>query len=177
MHDFGTWMTADWRSSVNVVITTLLMFTLVTVCIRVAGLRSLSKMSSTDFIFTVATGSLLASIISAPKPSFVIGAVAIVSVFALRSAIAWLRRHTNAASEILDNHPVFLMKGQNIITENLDAHSVSIGELHGKLREANVWSYSQVVNVVLETTGDISVIHRTKEEAEVDDVIFKDVDQ
>ncbi len=44
-----------------------------------------------------------------------------------------------------------------------------------ELREANVWSYEQVISVVLETTGDVSVLHRSVQDATLSDAIFADV--
>lgn len=175
MADFSKWIAADWSSAVNVFASTLLIFCILTICIRIAGLRSLSKMSSTDFIFTVAIGSLVATVISAPQPSVIIGLAAILSVFIIQYVSAALRRSTNIASDILDNQPCYLMYDGNVIHANLDAASVSLSELHAKLREANVWSYTQVIHVVMETTGDISVLHRTKDDVEPTPAIFDDV--
>jgi len=36
---------------------------------------------------------------------------------------------------------------------------VTAGDVRAKLRVANLGNYEQVCNVVLETTGDVSVVH------------------
>ena len=132
-------------------------------------------MSSTDFVTTVPIGSLMAGMISAPSPSIFIGLSSLLSLFAIKWIIAAARRHTEKASALLDNQPLYLMRGQEILRDNLDRANISLPELHTKLREANVWSYKQVINVVLETTGDVSVLHRPVENARLTEAIFEGV--
>ena len=61
--------------------------------------------------------------------------------------------------DISDNEPIVLMAGDRILRDNLDKTRVTENDLWGKLREANVLDPSEVRAVVLETTGDISVLH------------------
>ena len=53
------------------------------------------------------------------------------------------------------------MDGAEIIHQNLKSARVHEDQLIAKLREANVYNFNQVIAVVLETTGDISVLHRS----------------
>lgn len=46
-----------------------------------------------------------------------------------------------------------------MINEHLKATKVTPDDIRAKLREANVTDLNQVRAVVLETTGDISVLH------------------
>ena len=48
-------------------------------------------------------------------------------------------------------------------------------ELINKLREANVTQLSQVYAVIMEATGDISVMHNDSDEHELDDILLKGV--
>jgi uncharacterized membrane protein YcaP (DUF421 family) len=67
------------------------------------------------------------------------------------------------------------MKGPQILDENLKATKVTPDDLRAKLREANVTDYSQIKAVVLETTGDISVL-QTKDSSQIlDDDLLTNV--
>jgi uncharacterized membrane protein YcaP (DUF421 family) len=169
------WMAAGVPELVPVFLTTIAMFAGVTLASRLVGLRSFAKMSSTDFVTTVAIGSLIASVISAPEPTAALGLAALAAIFALKWCVAAVRRRTRIANVLLDNQPRYLMRGEQILHHNLAAAEVSVSELHEKLRQANVWSYSQVVSVVLETTGDVSVLTRPAQDAEVTEAIFANV--
>ena len=51
------------------------------------------------------------------------------------------------------------MDGNKILDKNLKHARIETTQLIAKLREANVIDYNQVRAVVLESTGDISVLH------------------
>lgn len=128
--------------------------------VRVIGLRSFSKMTAFDFITTVATGSLLASGAGAVDWSEFVQAVgSVAALLALQALIAALRVRSAGWMRFLENEPILLMENGNVIRTNMKKARVSDEDLRAKLREANVLKHSDVRAVVLETTGDISVLH------------------
>jgi uncharacterized membrane protein YcaP (DUF421 family) len=126
---------------------------------RIWGLRSFSKMSGFDFAMTVAVGSVVASTVVAPTPRLLQGVAGVASIFVLQWIVARARIGTRAARRLVDNEPLLLMDGGTLLEANLDAAGVTRADLVAKLREANVLRRSQVEAVVMETTGDISVLH------------------
>lgn len=132
----------------------------VVVQIRIVGLRSLSKMTSFDFIMTVALGSLVAGAAQASEwTGFAQALIAMAGLFGLQWATARLRKSSDVAEDILGNKPIVLMRDGRIITAALEETRVSRSDLLAKLREANVLDFGAVRAVVLESTGDISVLH------------------
>jgi uncharacterized membrane protein YcaP (DUF421 family) len=129
----------------------------VIVATRLSGLRSFTKMSAFDFAMTVAIGSLIATAASgqAPLASVVVG---VSTLYVTQFAVALARRHSLLHGAV-DNSPLLLMDADRILDDNLAAARLTLDDLHGKLREANVLHYGQVRAVVLETTGDVSVLH------------------
>lgn len=144
--------------------------TAVVVYTRVVGLRTFSKMSSFDFAVTVAVGSTMASV-ALLGSSLLAGVLAIGTLLAVQYVIARLRRRWNL-SAVVDNAPVVLMVGRRFLADNLERSRVTEDDVRAKLREANAYNYDQVRAVILETTGDISVIHG---DAPVSLDIFADV--
>lgn len=127
---------------------------------RVVGLRSFSKMTTFDFVMTVAMGSLLAGAAQATTWAQLIQAMAAMAgLFAAQYAIARLRFVSDMAEDALQNTPVILMRDGVIDEQALGTTRVARKDLIAKLRQANVHDMSAVRAVVLETTGDISVIH------------------
>ena len=132
----------------------------VTVLIRIVGLRSLSKMTNFDFIMTVALGSVLASGAMASEWStFVQALLVAVGLFLTQVVASRLRRASDAAQDILDNQPVFLMRDGEFCEAALKRTRVSKVDVIAKLREANCLSLDAAYAVVLESTGDVSVLH------------------
>ena len=133
--------------------------------IRVTGLRALSKMASFDFVVTVATGSLLAGAAQATDwAGFVQPCLAVAGLFVVQGAVALLRRDV-PAMQLLLNEPLLLMRDGEVCEGALARSRMSRDDLAAKLREANVLGLGEVRAVVLETTGDVSVLHGPELEA------------
>lgn len=128
--------------------------------VRIVGLRSFSKMTNFDFVMTIAIGSLLAGASqSSDWSGFLQTLSAMVSLFAVQYGVARLRQTSRRFEDIVQNEPVLLMKDGVVLETALRRTRVGRDDLMAKLREANALDLSQVRAVVLETTGDISVLH------------------
>ncbi|WP_299564392.1 YetF domain-containing protein [uncultured Sulfitobacter sp.] len=128
--------------------------------VRIVGLRSFSKMTNFDFVMTVAMGSLLAGASQSDTwPGLVQTLTAMVCLFATQFTVAKLRLKSPRFDELVQNTPELLVKDGVILQDALRRTRVSEEDLIAKLREANALELSSVRAVVLETTGDVSVLH------------------
>jgi uncharacterized membrane protein YcaP (DUF421 family) len=128
--------------------------------VRIVGLRSFSKMTAFDFVVTVATGSLLAGAVTVENWSaFIQNIGGITMLLASQFAIAKMRIADLRIVDMATNDPVWLMKDGKFIDDNLKATRVTRDDVYAKLREANALQLSEVRAVILESTGDISVLH------------------
>ncbi|MFP7569612.1 DUF421 domain-containing protein [Marivita sp. S2033] len=128
--------------------------------VRIVGLRSFSKMTNFDFVMTVAMGSLLAGAAQTGTWLDLLQTlVAMASLFAVQYGVAQMRQRFDTFDTLVQNTPVFLMKNGVILHDMLRQTRVSEDDLIAKLREANALDLNKVHAVVLETTGDVSVLH------------------
>lgn len=153
------WMTASMPILGKVLISIIAIFTVMIIITRISGLRTFAKMSSFDFASTIAVGSVLASIILNPDQSLLKGGIALAGIIAFQTLFALLVRKSSFFKNLATNDPLLLMKDGKILYKNLEKSNVGEGDLIAKLREANVLDYSEVRAVVLESTGDMSVLH------------------
>ena len=167
------WIFTNANTLQFILISTLGVYLFVVLLTRFFGKRSFSKMSSFDFACTIAIGSIIASTLLSKSVSLIEGVFGLTIIFLLQGVTAYLRRFS-FFSDIVDNKPLFLMKGKEILWDNLKKAQVTEGDLRAKLREANVIELSEVKAVVFEATGDISVLHASKEE-QLDNWLVKDV--
>lgn len=117
-------------------------------------------MTAFDFVVTVATGSLLAGASQATTWSgYIQATLSMASLLGVQYATARLRKTFDTFENLVQNSPMLLMRDGVFLDAALKKTRVAKDDLIAKLREANVLEYSQVRAVVLETTGDISVIH------------------
>ena len=140
--------------------------------IRMVGLRSLSKMTPFDFVVTVASGSLLAGAGQASNwASFLQCLAALAALFAGQYILGQLRRRSATVRSLLSNEPILLMRNGEFIDAALRQTRVTRSDIIAKLRESNALRLEKVRAVVLETTGDISVLHGdTLDDALIDDI-------
>lgn len=153
----------DWIYKTNdpILITflaSILMFLVVIILTRIIGLRSFAKFTAYDFAFTIAIGSIISSTLTS-STSVAHGSMAIASLLILTFMFSFLQRRFPALNSLISNKPLLLMKGNQILESNLKYARIHKSQLIAKLREANVTKFDQVLAVVLESTGDISVLH------------------
>ena len=172
--DFS-WINTSWMAVWMVVLTTVGIYIGLIALTRLAGLRSFSKMSSFDFAITVAIGSIIASTILAKDPPLLQAMAALGALYAVQMTVASLRGSSSVMSKLVNNEPLLLMRGTDILEENLKEAKVTHADLRAKLREANATQLSQVKAVVMEATGDIAVLHNDDPDHELDDEILQGV--
>ena len=146
--------------AVRGIVLTVVALIFVVFTIRIVGLRSLSKMTNFDFVSTVATGSLLASAATVSEwPAFIQCLVAIMFLFVAQYVLARMRKSTDNVENVLSNKPMLLMRDGVMDEAALKSARVTKSDVIAKLRESNALSLDKVRAVVLESTGDISVLH------------------
>ncbi len=156
--DWSAWLDLRWEEAVMVLLSLAVLYAAVIGLTRLMGLRSFTKMSAFDFATTVAIGSLFGTAIATRDPSVAVTLVAFAGLFTVQKVVAVARSRVGA-ERLTDNEPLLLMDGPEILHENLRNANVTEDDLRAKLREANVLCRDQVRAVVLETTGQVSVLH------------------
>ncbi|ABD55135.1 DUF421 domain-containing protein [Jannaschia sp. CCS1] len=140
--------------------------------VRFVGLRSFSKMTNFDFVMTVGMGSLLASAATTSDWAALVQTMtAMAALFCIQFCVAFLRQRSDAVDAALQNQPMLLMRDGQILHDALLKTRVTEEDLMAKLREANALDLTQVRAVVLEATGDVSVLHGSQ----VDETLLKGV--
>lgn len=170
------WFAFELSSMLAIILTAIGIYIAIIIFTRIAGKRSFSKMSSFDFAMTVALGSMIATTVLSKSVSLWDGVAGLAIIYILQLSVAILRRFKPVRDSV-DNAPLLLMDGQNILHENLKKSRVTEEDLRSKLREANVIRLKEVRAVVFEATGDISVLHTGDMDEELEDWLIKDVER
>jgi uncharacterized membrane protein YcaP (DUF421 family) len=171
---FSDWFATSWSALGGAVLSAIGIYLLVILYTRLAGVRSFAKMSGFDFAMTIATGSVLASTAMSPSVPLPVGATVMGVLFLVQWGLAKGRVVWPGFSKLLDNEPILVMAEGEVLKDNLDRSGVTRDDLIGKLREANVLQLSHVRAVIVETTGDVTVLHGDPEVA-LDDELFEGV--
>lgn len=169
-----SWIVTSYSAVLMVILSTIGIYITLILFTRIAGVRTFSKMSSFDFAITVAIGSLIASTILTNSPPLFQSIVAMGTLFLIQIGVATLRKRT-VIKNLADNKPILLMEKTKMLEQNMRKAKVTREDLLGKLREANVTQLNQIKAVVMETTGDISVLHHHDEDHKLEKQLLEDV--
>jgi len=172
--DFS-WISTSWSSVLMVIISAAVVYLTTIILTRISGLRSFSKMSGFDFAVTVAIGAIIGSTILSEDPPLAQAIAALGILYLFQKVVATFRGSSTIMSGLVDNKPLLLMKGTTVLDDNLKKAKVTSADLRAKLREANITQVRQVKAVVMETTGDISVMHHKDEAHELDNELLLEV--
>ena len=157
---------------IEIVINSVLIMSVLIICVRTCGLKSFSKMTSFDFAMTIAIGSILGSTVVSKSVKLSYGALAVVLLFTLQYLISNLRTRFKIFNELINNEPTLLFKDGDFLEKNLKICDLRKEDVVAKMREANALDFSKIHAVVFESTGDISVLHG---ESKVDDRLYQGV--
>ena len=152
-HDFGL----TWTDAIRVVLSAVGLYALVLVLIRVMGQRTMASLSSFDLAAAVALGAVVGRAILGYTPTLAAGALGLVTLLVLQAGTGQLRRYRRGAVAI-SNRAFVLMAGSEIVEANLRKTHVSETEITAKLRQSGIRSRMEVACVILESTGQISVL-------------------
>ncbi|WP_346620968.1 YetF domain-containing protein [Blastococcus montanus] len=161
----------DWGTAGLVVLTTVAMYLVLVLCVRLLGQRSLATMSSFDLGCAIALGAVIGRTALLLDPTLLTGVVALVTLFATQIALVRARR-SRWLDRLLNRPPVLLMAGDTPLRENMRQAHVAEDELRQKLRIAGIRHLGEVRCVVLERTGAVSVVRQSEP---LDPWLFSDV--
>ncbi len=142
---------------------------------RIHGLRSFSKMSGFDFAITVSIGSVLAGAVTTSGTSIWVYIMALFALFAVQIVISQSRVRLKSLRAAVDNPPLLIMEDGEMILENMTRAGITESDLWAKLREANAYNLDHVRAVVMESTGDVSVLHGPKDGPAISDQVMQGV--
>ncbi|MFD0795414.1 DUF421 domain-containing protein [Mucilaginibacter litoreus] len=149
-----------WDGLLRAFLVTFLGYALLVLVIRISGKRTLSKMNAFDFIVTIALGSCLASICLSKDVALAEGAVVFSTLIGLQFLITWLSVRFNRVKVIVGGQPVLLLYKGELLSQVIRKERITIQEINVACRASSIANINDVEAIVLETTGDITVISK-----------------
>jgi len=126
--------------------------------VRGFGQRALASWSTLDKAIVIALGSVLGRVILGYTPTLAAGIIGLATMFVMLRLEGYLRRSKRGA--YLTSRPILLMAGEQVLEGALGRARIQDDELYFKLRQAGIRNFSEVSLVILEPTGDVSVLRR-----------------
>lgn len=128
------------------------------VMLRISGSRTLSKMNAFDLVVTVAFGSTLSSILIDGSLSLATGVGALALLVILQFVVAALAVRSVRFRNWITTQPVLLAWDGRALTDAMCKERISIDDIEAALRQRGFVRLDQVLAVVLEADGSLSVV-------------------
>lgn len=149
----------DWFDVVRIAGSCVIFYAAVLIMVRFLGARTLASLSSFDLAALIALGSIIGRAILGDAPTLAGGLLGIVTLLLLQALTGQLRRFSRAGS-LVNNPAVLLMAGDEYLHDNMRRSHVVGDEIAAKLRQSGIRHPDEVAAVILEPTGQISVLRR-----------------
>jgi uncharacterized membrane protein YcaP (DUF421 family) len=146
----------------DIVIRAAIIFAFIWVLMRVIGRRELSSMEPFDLIMLIVIGDLVQQGVTQQDLSVTGARLAAATIGLLTVLLAWLNYRFPRLRPALEGRPVVLVEDGKAIEPNLKRERITLEELAAQARLKEIDSISDVRWAVLETSGAISFIPRSK---------------
>lgn len=144
----------------DIVLRSLVAFTLLFLLLRVLGRRELSSMEPFDVILLVVIGDLVQQGVTQSDMSLT-GSMLAVGTFSILTVLAsWLVYRFRRLRPVLDAEPLIILQDGKLIEHNLKHERLTENEVAAAARQQQIASLDDVAWAVLEGNGRISFIPR-----------------
>jgi uncharacterized membrane protein YcaP (DUF421 family) len=126
--------------------------------LRVSGKRTLSKWNAFDFVVTIALGSSLATALLSKQVSLAQGVLGLALLIFLQLLATWLNVRLPVVQKLLKARPTLLLYQGQFQHEVMRRERVPEQEVRAAIRANGIPDVEKVGAVVLETTGEFTVI-------------------
>ncbi len=150
----------DWQSLLRAFILTVLAYVTLIIFIRISGKRTLSKMNAFDFLVTIALGSCLATVSLNKNIALAEGALVYFTLIFLQFIITWLSVRVKQVKKIVTGQPALLLYKGELLGDAMKRERITIEEIYMKARASGIADLNEIEVIVLETTGDITIISK-----------------
>lgn len=158
-----TFFFSGWEALLRIVVVGTAMYIALVVLLRISGSRTLASMNAFDFIVTVAIGSAFGRALTAKGVALSEAVVAFGVLVALQYIVTWFQVRSPFFERAVTTPPALLYFRNQFIEEELRRQRVTKAELRSAVRKKKFGSLEDVEAVVLESSGEFSIIGSIKD--------------
>lgn len=170
-----TFFVSGWDPIVRILAVGVPMYVALVFFLRVTGSRTLSSMNAFDFIVTVAIGSVFGRALTAKDVALSEAIAAFGLLVALQYLVTWIQIRWPFFRRVVTNPPALLYFRGEYVEGAIGRQRVAKSEVRAAVRKENFGSLDEVAAVVLESSGEISVIGSVEDEPEFADRLEEDL--
>lgn len=155
-----------WQSTARITLTTILLYIILIVLLKIFGSRSVSSFSVYDMIATITIGSVISSTMILKEINLLNGMVAIVVLLILQFLLSKVVAKWEGLYPFANPTPKVIYYKGEFKTESMKKVRVNKEEIYSAIRREAGMTSDNIEAVLLEPNGDLSVIKKISPEYE-----------
>ncbi len=148
----------SWIGMLRIVVVGTSAYAILIFMLRISGKRTLSKMNAFDLVITVALGSTLATVLLNASVPLFDGIIALALLICLQFAMTWLSVRSTRFQNLIKADPTLLVHESRYLDAAMRQQRVTREEIGAALRASGRTDIAEILSVVLETDGSMTVI-------------------
>jgi uncharacterized membrane protein YcaP (DUF421 family) len=147
----------------DAIIRSLAIYIILLVVFRIAGKRSLSQITTFDFVLLLVIGEATQQALLGDDFSVTNGFLVIVSLIGIDIAMSLVKQRSKTIEKWLDSTPLVILEDGKPLKDRMDKARVDEADILSKARELQgLERLDQIKYAVLERSGGITVIPKQK---------------
>ncbi|MER1954458.1 MAG: YetF domain-containing protein [Desemzia incerta] len=155
-----------WQSTVRITLTTIFLYLILIVLLKIFGSRSVSSFSVYDMIATITIGSVISSTLVLKEINLINGMVAIIVLLVLQFSLSKLVTKWEGLYPFANPTPKVVFYKGEFKNESMKKVRVNKEEIYSAIRREAGTTSDNVEAVLLEPNGDLTVIKNISPEYE-----------
>lgn len=153
---------------------TIVFLIVIIVIMKIMGKRELGQLNTFDIVVFFMISELFSLSIDDPHENIIKSLLPILIIFTLQLIISLVVLKNNKLRKILEENPTLIINNGIINQEKMKKLRYNTDDLMQQIRSNGVDNPSQVLFAILESSGNLSVIQKGKENSKIPFPIIKD---
>jgi uncharacterized membrane protein YcaP (DUF421 family) len=165
-----------WQPIIRLILVGVPMYVALVTFLRFSGSRTLSTMSAFDFIITVAIGAVFGRALTATRVTLAEAVAAFALLITLQYVVTRLKVGWPFLNRVVTNPPVLLYFRGEFLRDAMHRERVAEAELKTAVRKNDFSTLAEVEAIILESSGEFSVIESVGDETTFGDNLEEDLE-
>ncbi|GAB3980132.1 DUF421 domain-containing protein [Spirosoma terrae] len=154
----------DWSLAIEIVLRTLVMFTLILVFLRLSGKKGIRQLSIFEVAIIIGLGSAAGDPMVNADNAILPAVIVFITILSFYRLITYIAAKNERFESVLEGDPLYIIEdGQFVLIATSD-HTYAKDEFFAEMRQQNIEHVGQVQTAILETNGQVSFFYFEDEE-------------
>lgn len=148
----------------EIMIRTLVMFTIILIFLRVTGKKGVKQLSIFEVAIIIALGSAAGDPMLSGENAIIPSLIVFITILAFYRAIIWCAAKNERFERILEGDPIYIIENGMFVLIDEGNHGFGKDEFFSEIRQQNVEHLGQIQTAILETNGNLSIFYYEDEQ-------------